>query len=330
MNYITEIEKLVPIPEALKGAADADGNYDYEPMRQIIEDAGMDVIRNVQHLYPQDLNLFTRKGYILQGDKNGIDLPTGIVEYVENNGKTCMEIPPGMKNVAKDTTSLSYASAEYPVFYKENKRLYVLPMPPNDISTYSIIFSQGTNMVDNWGNDSGIPTTFIQFSTSASGFNAAYMDTIMDLPAHFSNHTTGKFRINQGNVGGFSALQDIDLYYVKVNDTTLALTLPFFVINPMNLTAFENPVTVTEDGVTTVYYKVSDGNLFPVYSTTIAYLVDQASTTVFNPVEYNFTGGVTNDASQELDGATVGIDEDGNIVVDATRIVFADTAASED
>ena len=126
MNYITEIEKLVPIPTVLKGTADADDVYDYEPMKQIIEDAGMDVVKNVEKFNKADLTLFTAQYPITSA---GIVNETSIVDFVERNNKTCIEIPASMKNMAVDDTSLNYATPEYPVFYKENGRIYVLPEP---------------------------------------------------------------------------------------------------------------------------------------------------------------------------------------------------------
>jgi len=40
-----------------------------------------------------------------------------------------MEIPTEKKNQAVDSKSMEYANAEYPVFYRENKRLFILPEP---------------------------------------------------------------------------------------------------------------------------------------------------------------------------------------------------------
>ena len=177
MNYITEIEKLVPIPTALQGT-----DTDYEPMRQIIEDAGMDVIRNIEQFKKQDLNLFVTPIFV---DASGTALETGIVEYVERNSKSCIEIQPAMKNMAKDSTSLNYATEEYPVFYKEHGKIYVLPEPEelkNTFETSKCLFSQGV-ISDGTNNYSVTDVTFFDDSLIFTA-NTSEEDLSANLVSH--------------------------------------------------------------------------------------------------------------------------------------------------
>jgi len=132
MDYGVEIAKLADVPE----------NFD---LSQYVLDAGTDVINNVAKFNPQDLNMFTTAVPI--NNSSGLNLETGIVHFVERKGKTCMEIDAAKKNVAADFGSLEYASSEYPVFYRKNKKLFVLPEPnelSDPLSGYNLLFSKST------------------------------------------------------------------------------------------------------------------------------------------------------------------------------------------
>ena len=114
MDYEAEIKLLADVPDGLD-------------LQQYVLDAGIDIVNNVQKFIPQDLNMFTQA--VPVEDSSGINFETGVVHFVERMNKTCIEIPAEKKNQALDAGSLDFATAEYPAFYRENKRLYVIPGP---------------------------------------------------------------------------------------------------------------------------------------------------------------------------------------------------------
>tara|TARA_R100001594_G_scaffold149340_1_gene206850 strand:+ start:332 stop:1186 length:855 start_codon:yes stop_codon:yes gene_type:complete len=118
MDYEEEIKFLSDVPESFN-------------LEQYIIDAGIDIVNNVAKFIPQDLNMFTTAVPI--NDNSGVNFETGLVHFVERQGKTCIEISTEKKNQALDPLSLDYAHYEYPVFYRENKKLYVLPEPENAV-----------------------------------------------------------------------------------------------------------------------------------------------------------------------------------------------------
>lgn len=217
MNYVTEIEKLVPIPLALKGT-ETNSVYDYEPMRQIIEDAGMDVIRNIEQFKPQDLNLFVTPIFV---DASGTALETGIVEYVERNNKSCIEIQPVLKNMAKDNTSLNYATEEYPVFYKEHGKIYILPEPQetnNSFESSECLFSKGEITVGT----TIYNVTDVTFINSGLNFtsNTTEEELLNNLVSH--NLQTGDYlEIKQNLTNGVSLFSIPKSYVIRINANTV-------------------------------------------------------------------------------------------------------------
>jgi len=269
VNYITEIEKLVPIPASLKGSDES-----YEPMRQIIEDAGMDVIKNVEKFNPKDLNLFTRKQSVITQTPNadvpspiqGIDLPTGIVQYVERRGKTCIEIDPAMKNMANDITSLSYATEEYPVFYKENKRLYILPEPSVNNTTIEssyAVFKESDATIEISGQD--FPLTDIVFSlVEDPGVN----DKLAALTPH-GIMTGNIIKLRQAEEGETEWLNPYNFPCVRKDSNTITIPLLFAIAD-----LYVDSISSLTDGTAFV----PTGRIYPEIANSFAYMVDRPYT----------------------------------------------------
>jgi hypothetical protein len=319
VNYITEIEKLVPIPTVLKGTAADDDVYDYEPMRQIIEDAGMDVIRNIEQFKKQDLNLFVTPIFV---DASGTALETGIVEYVERNSKSCMEIQPAMKNMAKDSISLNYATEEYPIFYREHGKIYVLPEPQelkNTFESSKCLFSESV-ISDGTSNYSVTDVTFFEDSFIFTA-NTSAEDLSPKLVSH-GLQTGDYLEIKQTLSGNDTYFSIPKSYVIRISANTVR-----FVGHVWNETSIANGLTDDLDNdhleasdswhyANTVYQVGSIlGDILyvegyqPRASESIAYIVKPPST---RGEQINIEGDYYNSDSNQVETATNSAFADSN------------------
>ena len=112
---------------------------------QFLADGVTDVVHRVKLLYPEHLPLFAKEESISDAGSEVHD--TDLLD-VKRGSKSCRPINASGRHAAEDVSSLGYASADDPVYYFLNGKIFV--KPTGGSPTCSII-AHGT--VSNW--DSG-------------------------------------------------------------------------------------------------------------------------------------------------------------------------------
>ena len=244
-------------------------------MKQIIEDAGMDVVKNVEKFNKADLTLFTAQYPITSA---GIVNETSIVDFVERNNKTCIEIPASMKNMAVDDTSLNYATPEYPVFYKENGRIYVLPEPEErtltSFETSVCLFSKGEIVAGDYS----------YYSTDVTFIKNSYNLTDAIATNDFSTLESNKVSHNLQTGDYLQILQSED-YYLSIWFSTFDSGFGPLGVNPSPMLVKRIDahtlrfIGLPWPGITTESNWSTDANDYPGYETfTITDLSDESIT----------------------------------------------------
>ena len=130
-NQIEDLAGTIP--------ATADGE-------QFLKDGITDVVHRIKMLYPEHLPLFAKEESISDSGTTVHD--TDVLE-VERSNKTCRLIPGSGRHAAVDSASLHYATADDPVYYFLNEKIYV--RPTGGSPTCSIV---AHGAVTNWDSSS--------------------------------------------------------------------------------------------------------------------------------------------------------------------------------
>ena len=124
-----------------------------------------DIVKKVKTFVPDDLWLFTKTENV---PSDGLTVETSSVQEVHLITSTglwrgCKQIPISKRYQAADSDSINYATAEYPVFYVNNKKVHVLPTPGVSDSEEVTSYSQYLGTNDN---------TLLTTSNALSGVSA--------------------------------------------------------------------------------------------------------------------------------------------------------------
>ena len=114
MSFTSQVEALV-------GSIPSGVSLDTE-----LTNGAQDVIRRVELSNPKELWLFTRSSAVTS---SGLDVGYGMVYDVSRGSKPCKSIPIEKRHRAAETDSMEYATAEFPVYYLLNGKIFVLPEP---------------------------------------------------------------------------------------------------------------------------------------------------------------------------------------------------------
>ena len=80
----------------------------------VIKNAAIDVIRKVQATNPSELWLFTTSSNVTSAGKS---VDYGLIQDVSRGDKPCTLLDPIKRHRAADSSSIEYATAEFPVYY---------------------------------------------------------------------------------------------------------------------------------------------------------------------------------------------------------------------
>lgn len=124
-----------------------------------------DIVKKVKSFSPDDLWLFTKT---LSVPSDGLAVETSSIQDVHMISSTglfkgCKQIPISKRYQAADSSSINYATGEFPVFYVNNKKVHVLPTPGVSDSETVSAYSQYNNSDDN---------TYITLSDTLAGVSA--------------------------------------------------------------------------------------------------------------------------------------------------------------
>ena len=95
-------------------------------LNQALADGAKDVIRRVTTSNPEDVWLFTKSSAVTA---SGLDLQSSKIYDVSRGNKPCKNIAINLRFRASETDSIHYATAEFPVYYLLDSKLFVLPEP---------------------------------------------------------------------------------------------------------------------------------------------------------------------------------------------------------
>ena len=118
-------------------------NPDSTELLAIYNNGIAEVVDRILMIKPTDAFLFS--GSTNLTDANGISIEGNVLNVTRNEFDTtnvymervAEEINPASKGIVTDPNSLQYRSKSFPVWYKENGKVFVLPVPT--ISEFAII-----------------------------------------------------------------------------------------------------------------------------------------------------------------------------------------------
>tara|TARA_R100000700_G_C3171255_1_gene145843 strand:+ start:63 stop:1145 length:1083 start_codon:yes stop_codon:yes gene_type:complete len=140
--------------EALTGiTVGVSTNPSRHEVTQFLRDGVKDMIRKLVSAQAPIGVLSSFSKTDIQSSSTGVESPSNVIISVLRNDGTVMnparEIPHIMKGRAADSNSLSFASKYNPVFYKEQNKVYVLPVPTNETTDRAeivhIVFDNGVS-----------------------------------------------------------------------------------------------------------------------------------------------------------------------------------------
>ena len=104
MSFKTQVEALVTVP----------ATFSNDMLSDSLSSGAKDVIQRIMLSRPEDIWLFTKSSAV---DPSGLSVDSGFVYDVSRGDKSCSVIPGPMRHKAADTSSLAYATSEFPVYY---------------------------------------------------------------------------------------------------------------------------------------------------------------------------------------------------------------------
>lgn len=134
------------------------GSTDNTQVQQWLDDGVKDVVRRMSSLDETALHLFSADGTSVSSNAGESVKNSYSVTSVKRGSKIAKEIPASDRFSAADSTSLKRATAEFPVYYILNGKLFVVPDP---VSTAQQVTSQVVyGSVSNWDTGSSSVANF--------------------------------------------------------------------------------------------------------------------------------------------------------------------------
>lgn len=132
MSFKTQVEALVTVP----------ATFSNDMLNDSLSNGAKDVIQRIMLSRPEDIWLFTKSSAV---DPSGLTVNSGFVYDVSRGAKSCTPIPGPMRHKAADSSSLAYATSEFPVYYHLDSKLFILPEPGAGSSKTISTFATDSN-----------------------------------------------------------------------------------------------------------------------------------------------------------------------------------------
>tara|TARA_R100001082_G_scaffold83456_1_gene50208 strand:- start:5838 stop:8147 length:2310 start_codon:yes stop_codon:yes gene_type:complete len=132
MSFKTQVEALVTVP----------ATFTEDMLGDSLSNGAKDVIQKIMVSRPEDIWLFTKSSAV---EPSGLTVNSGFVYDVSRGAKSCTPIPGPMRHKAADSSSLAYATSEFPVYYHLDSKLFILPEPGAGSSKTISTFATDSN-----------------------------------------------------------------------------------------------------------------------------------------------------------------------------------------
>jgi hypothetical protein len=127
------------------------GTIDSEDYTTALDNGIKDVVNRMMKISPESVYQFASSSTNTAGNSyvtvDDTDKVLDVVRLESGVGKNCTELPANLRLMADDSTSLHKATVEYPVFYKYQSKVYVLPSTTtvDNIYVNKVVYGTITN-----------------------------------------------------------------------------------------------------------------------------------------------------------------------------------------